>query len=409
MEAHSRVESSKLSSVYLRRMAQARISVNDTQDRILRGHPWIFANQIVKEEGSYEPGDVVQVYDARRRPLGQGYINPASLIRVRMLTEHVEERVNKEFMAARIERAWKYRQRMGYTGSCRVVFGDADFLPGLVVDKFNDVLSVQFLTLGMERWKDVVLGALQEVIKPEGIYLRNDVPIREKEGLGLDKGFHGKPFKTDLLIDENGLKLHVDVAHGQKTGHFLDQVQNHAEMARISKGRRVLDCFTHTGGFGLHAAHYGAKEVLGLDISEEAVTQATRNTATNQLKDCRFKVANVFDHLTELSRTGEQWDVIVLDPPAFAKNRGAIDNAYRGYKEINLRALKCIPSGGFLVTCSCSQHMTPDLFRKMVAEAARDAGRRVREVYYGTQPPDHPILWGVPESHYLKCLMLEVI
>ncbi|MBL7952759.1 MAG: class I SAM-dependent rRNA methyltransferase [Flavobacteriales bacterium] len=390
-------------------MAQARISVNDTQDRILRGHPWIFANQIVKEEGSYEPGDVVQVYDARRRALGQGYINPASLIRVRMLTEHVEERVNKEFIAGRIERAWKYRQRMGYTGSCRVVFGDADLLPGLVVDKFNDILSVQFLTLGMERWKDVVLGALQEVIKPEGIYLRNDVLIREKEGLALDKGFHGKPFKTDLLIDENGLKLHVDVAQGQKTGHFLDQVQNHAEMARISKGRRVLDCFTHTGGFGLHAAHYGAKEVLGLDISDEAVSQATRNAAANALKDCRFKVANVFDHLTEMSRTGEQWDVIVLDPPAFAKNRGAMDNAYRGYKEINLRALKCIPNGGFLVTCSCSQHMTPDLFRKMVAEAARDAGRRVREVYYGAQPPDHPILWGVPETHYLKCLMLEVL
>lgn len=390
-------------------MAQARISVNDTQDRILRGHPWIFANQIVKEEGSYEPGDVVQVFDAKRRPLGQGYINPASLIRVRMLTEHVEERVNKEFIAGRIERAWKYRQRMGYTGSCRVVFGDADFLPGLVVDKFNDVLSVQFLTLGMERWKDVVLGSLWDLIKPEGIYLRNDVPIREKEGLELNKGFHGKPFKTDLLIDENGLKLHVDVAQGQKTGHFLDQVQNHAEMARISKGQRVLDCFTHTGGFGLHAAQYGAKEVLGLDISEEAVKQATRNAATNNLANCRFEVANVFDHLTELSRTGKQWDVIVLDPPAFAKSRGAIDNAYRGYKEINLRALKCIPSGGFLVTCSCSQHMTPDLFRKMVAEAARDSGRRVREVYYGTQPPDHPILWGVPETHYLKCLMLEVI
>ncbi len=390
-------------------MAQARITVNDTQDRIFRGHPWIFDNQIVKEEGSYEPGDIVQVFDARQRPLGQGYINPSSLIRVRMLTEHVEERVNKEFIAGRIERAWKYRQRMGYAGSCRVVFGDADFLPGLVVDKFNDVLSVQFLTLGMERWKDVVLGTLQEVVKPAGIYLRNDVPIREKEGLELNKGFHGKPFKTDLLIDENGLKLHVDVAGGQKTGHFLDQVQNHAEMARISKGQRVLDCFTHTGGFGLHAARYGATEVLGLDISEEAVKQATRNAATNGLAHCRFEVANVFDHLTELSRSGKQWDVIVLDPPAFAKNRGAIDNAYRGYKEINLRAMKSIVGGGFLVTCSCSQHMTPDLFRKMVAEASRDAGRRVREVHYGTQPPDHPILWGVPETHYLKCLTLEVI
>jgi 23S rRNA (cytosine1962-C5)-methyltransferase len=390
-------------------MAQARITVNDTQDRIQRGHPWIFANQIVRDEGTYEPGDIVQVFDARNRPLGQGYINPASLIRVRLLTPQVDVRVNKEFIAGRVQRAWEYRQRMGYRGSCRVVFGDAHFLPGLVVDKFNDVLSVQFLTLGMERWREVVLETLASVIGPQGIYLRNDVPIREKEGLSLEKGPHGKAFKTDLLIDENGLKLHVDVAEGQKTGHFLDQVQNHAAMRGISQGQRVLDCFTHTGGFGLHAAYYGAKTVLGLDISEDAVAQATRNAEVNGLKECRFAVANVFDHLTEMSRKGEQWDVIVLDPPAFAKSRGAIDNAYRGYKEINLRALKCIPSGGFLVTCSCSQHMTPDLFRKMVAEAARDAGRRLREVYCGAQPPDHPILWGVPETHYLKCLMLEVV
>lgn len=396
-------------------MAQARITINDAQDRIHRGHPWVFATQIVKEEGSYAPGDIVQVFDARNRPLGQGYINPASLIRVRLLTPHVDERVNKEFIAKRIERAWAYRQRLGHTGSCRVVFGEADFLPGLVVDKFIDtrspgrvVLSVQFLTLGMERWKEVVLDALTTAIVPQGIYIRNDVPIREKEGLPLHKGFHGKPFDTELLIDENGLKLHVDVAGGQKTGHFLDQVQSHAAMQRISKGHRVLDCFTHTGGFGLHAAHYGAREVLGLDISEDAVAHATRNAAANGLKDCRFAVANVFDHLTDMSRRGEQWDVIVLDPPAFAKSRSAIENAYRGYKEINLRALKCIPNGGFLVTCSCSQHMTPDLFRKVVADAAHDAGRRLREVYQGTQPADHPILWGVPETHYLKCLMLEV-
>ncbi len=383
--------------------------MNDTHDRILRGHPWVFGNQITNEEGPYEPGDIVQVFDAKGRPLGQGYINPASLIRVRMLTPHVEERINSAFIATRVERARKYRQRMGYTGSCRMIFSEADQLPGLIVDKFNEVLSVQFLTLGMERWKEVILVALMEVVKPTGIYIRNDVPIREKEGLELYKGFYGKPFPTDLLIDENGLKLHVDVGEGQKTGHFLDQVQNHAQIARISAGQRVLDCFTHTGGFGLHAAKYGAAEVLGLDISSDAIAQATRNAATNELKNCRFQVANVFDHLTEMSRKGQQWDVIVLDPPAFAKSRGAIDNAYRGYKEINLRALKCIPSGGFLVTCSCSQHMTTDLFRKMITEAARDAGRRLREVYIGGQPPDHPVLWGVPETHYLKCFMLEVL
>lgn len=394
-------------------MAQARLYVNDTNDRIHDGHPWVFANQVVREEGAYVPGDVVQVYDQRKRPLGQGYINPASLIRVRLLTPHIEERVNKEFMRGRIEQAWRYRQRMGYTGSCRVIFGEADGLPGLVVDKFNNVIALQFLTLGMERWRDVVIDALQELIEPEGIYLRNDVPIREKEGLALEKGFHGKAFKTDLVITEGdgtegGVKMHVDVAGGQKTGHFLDQVLNHAAMRRISAGMRVLDCFTHTGGFALHAARYGAKDVEGLDISEEAVAQATRNAALNGLANCRFSTANVFDFLTEASRTGKQWDVIVLDPPAFAKSRGAMENAYRGYKEINLRALKCIPNGGFLVTCSCSQHMTPDLFRRMIAEAARDAGRRLREIYYGTQPPDHPILWGVPETHYLKCLMFDV-
>ncbi|HPF91310.1 MAG TPA: class I SAM-dependent rRNA methyltransferase, partial [Flavobacteriales bacterium] len=307
-------------------MAQARITVKDTQDRILRGHPWVFANQITAEEGEYAPGDVVQVLDAKRRPLGQGYINPASLIRVRMLTPHPEERVNTAFIAARIEQAWRSRQRLGLTGSCRVVFGDADFLPGLVVDRFVDVadggrsvLSVQFLTLGMERWKDVVLETLATVLAPDGIYIRNDVPIREKEGLEQWKGFHGKPFSSDLVIEENGLHLHVDVAGGQKTGHFMDQVLNHAAMQRISKDRRVLDCFTHTGGFGLHAAAYGAKKVLGLDISEEAVVQATRNAVANKLDVCTFKVANVFDYLTEASRAGNEWDVIVLDPPAFAK------------------------------------------------------------------------------------------
>jgi 23S rRNA (cytosine1962-C5)-methyltransferase len=389
-------------------MPQARIFVNDNQDRIRHGHPWIFATQIVKEEGSYEAGDVVQVLDARRRPLGQGYINPSSMIRVRLLTTLMEDRVNKAFLRQRILEAWNYRAQMGCTGSFRVVFGEADLLPGLVVDKFNDVLSVQFLTLGMERWKDVVIEVLNEVVKPAGIYLRNDVPIREKEGLQQEKGPVGAAFNTDLIIDENGLKVHVDVAGGQKTGHFLDQVQNHAAMQRISKGKRVLDCFTHTGGFALHAAHYGAADVEGLDISAEAVAQAERNAALNQLTNVRFTVANVFDHLTVSSREGRQWDVVVLDPPAFAKSKSALENAYRGYKEINLRAMKCLPVGGFLVTCSCSQHMTPELFRRMVAEAAWDAGRRLREVYYGSQPPDHPILWGVPETHYLKCLILEV-
>lgn len=397
-------------------MPQARITVNDTQDRIRNGHPWIFGTQVLREEGSYEPGDVVQVVDGRKRPLGQGYINPLSMIRVRLLTTDPQERINAGFMERRIAEAWAHRRRMGYTSSCRVVFGEADRLPGLVVDRFCDVsgtghsvLSVQFLTLGMERWRPVVLKALQEHLQPTGIYLRNDVPVREKEGLPLEKGFAGHPFPTALIIAENGLHLHVDVADGQKTGHFLDQAQNHAAMQGISKGQRVLDCFTHTGGFALHAARYGAADVEGLDISAEAVSLATRNAALNELENCRFTTANVFDHLTDASRRGSQWDVIVLDPPAFAKSKGAVENAYRGYKEINLRALKCLPPGGFLVTCSCSQHMTPELFRRMVREAALDAGRTLREIHYGTQPPDHPILWGVPETHYLKCLVLQAL
>lgn len=397
-------------------MSQARITINDTHDRIRKGHPWVFGNQVVREEGDYAPGDIVQVVDARREPLGQGYINPASLIRVRMLTARSHERVDEAFIRARIERAWRFRQRMGRSTSCRVVFGESDGLPGLVVDRFVDVsreghagvLSIQFLTLGMERWRETVLDTLEELLKPEGMYLRNDVPIREKEGLEQERGFIGHTFPTDLVIEENGIRMHVNVAGGQKTGHFLDQALNHAAMRSISAGARVLDCFTHTGGFALHAASYGATEVEGLDISADAVEMATRNAALNGLSNCRFTTANVFDFLTEASRNGRQWDVIVLDPPAFAKSKGAISNAYRGYKEINLRALKCIPDGGFLVTCSCSQHMGPELFRSMVAEAALDAGRRLREVYYGTQPADHPILWGVPETHYLKTLVLEV-
>jgi 23S rRNA (cytosine1962-C5)-methyltransferase len=398
-------------------MRQPRITINDTNDRIRKGHPWVFGNQVVREEGEYAPGDIVQVVDARREPLGQGYINPASLIRVRMLTARSHERVDASFIQQRIARAWRFRQQMGSPSSCRVVFGEADGLPGLVVDRFVDVtrpdhagvLSIQFLTLGMERWRDVVLDALLDLLKPEGMYLRNDVPIREKEGLDQEKGFIGHTFPTDLVIAENGIRMHVDVAGGQKTGHFLDQVLNHAAMKPISAGARVLDCFTHTGGFALHAATYGAAEVEGVDISADAVDLAARNASLNGLTNCRFKTANVFDLLTDASRGGRQWDVVVLDPPAFAKSRGAIANAYRGYKEINLRALKCIPDGGFLVSCSCSQHMTPELFRNMVAEAGQDAGRRLREVYSGGQPPDHPVLWGVPETHYLKALVLEVV
>lgn len=398
-------------------MAQARIIINDRQKRVLHGHPWVFGSQIEKLEGEAAPGDIVQVFD-HKGPLGQGYYNPASQIRVRLLTRDLSQPIDEGFFRERITRAWNLRQRtLPSASSVRVVFGESDGLPALVVDKFNDpgtgagasVLVLQTLALGMERWKDTIVSTLRELIQPHGIYERNDVPIREKEGLHQVKGFIGEPFDTKLTIEENELRFTVDVATGQKTGHFLDQRQNHAALRMISDGAEVLDCFSHTGGFGLHAARYGARRVLGLDISEEAVTLATANAALNGLADrCEFRAANVFDFLSEASRSGRQWDVIVLDPPAFAKSRATIENAIRGYKDINLRAMKCLPPGGFLVTCSCSFHMSPDLFRDTIARAARDAGRTLKEVYSGSQPPDHPVLWGVPETHYLKCIMVQV-
>ncbi len=387
-----------------------RLYIDDTRQRIRQGHPWVFDNQVLRFEGRPEAGGIVQVFDVKKGPLGQAYFNPKSKIRARMITKDLDEPIDAAFFKRKIEAAWSYRKRMGNTDSCRVVFGEADGLPGLVVDKFTDVLVLQTMALGMDMRKDDIVQALHEVLKPRGIYERNDAPVREKEGLELRTGFIGEPFETKLEIEENGLKMTVDVAGGQKTGHFLDQRLNHAAMTRISHQARVLDCFTHTGGFALHAAKYGAKEVLALDISEEAISAARANASLNGLeKRCVFKAANVFDYLADADKRGMQWDVIVLDPPSFAKSRGAMDGATRGYKEINLRAMKCLPPGGFLVTCSCSQHMTPDLFRDMVMSAARDAYREVREVYCGTQPPDHPYHWAIPETLYLKCLVLQVL
>ena len=384
--------------------------IDDTRQRIRQGHPWVFDNQVLRFEGRPEAGGIVQVFDVKKGPLGQAYFNPKSKIRARMITKDLDEPIDAAFFKRKIEAAWSYRKRMGNTDSCRVVFGEADGLPGLVVDKFTDVLVLQTMALGMDMRKDDIVQALHEVLKPRGIYERNDAPVREKEGLELRTGFIGEPFETKLEIEENGLKMTVDVAGGQKTGHFLDQRLNHAAMTRISHQARVLDCFTHTGGFALHAAKYGAKEVLGLDISEDAISAARANASLNGLeKRCVFKAANVFDYLADADKRGMLWDVIVLDPPSFAKSRGAMDGATRGYKEINLRAMKCLPPGGFLVTCSCSQHMTPDLFRDMVMSAARDAYREVREVYCGTQPPDHPYHWAIPETLYLKCLVLQVL
>ena len=392
-------------------MATAEIIIQDPHRRMLKGHPWVFGTQVLRVQGHVEPGDIVRVIDAKKGPVGQGYYNPASQIRVRMLTRSIDVPIDDGFFRERLRRAWDLRQRtMPGASSVRAVFGESDGLPALIVDKFNDVLVLQTLSLGIERWKETIVETLRELIKPRGIYERNDVSVREKEGLQQHKGFIGEAFDTRLTIEENDLKFAIDVATGQKTGHFLDQRLNHAAMRMISDGAEVLDCFTHTGGFGLHAARYGAKSVLGLDISKDAVELAKANAELNGLGDrCAFEAANVFDFLAEASRAGKRWDVVVLDPPAFAKNRASVENAVRGYKEINLRAMKCIPPGGFLVTCSCSFHMGADIFRDTVAKAAVDAGRIVREVYQGSQPPDHPILWGAPETHYLKTLILQVL
>jgi 23S rRNA (cytosine1962-C5)-methyltransferase len=388
-----------------------RLYIDDTRQRIRSGHPWVYDNQVLRFEGRSQPGGIVQVFDVKKGPLGQGYFNPKSKIRVRMLTKDLDEPIDGAFFRRKIKAAWDYRVRMGQPESCRVVFGEADGLPALVVDKFNDVLVLQTLALGMDRFKAEIVQALREVLHRAAFTSATTCPC------GLRKAWNrslvsdrSDPFDTQLTITENGLKFHVDMAEGQKTGHFLDQRLNHAALEHISKDARVLDCFTHTGGFALHAAKYGAKEVLGLDISEEAVALARSNATLNEMGEtCTFKAANVFDFFAGPVKDSGVWDVIVLDPPAFAKSRSALDNAVRGYKEINLRAMKALPPGGFLVTCSCSQHMQPELFRKTVADAARDAHRELREVYAGSQPPDHPVHWAIPETHYLKCLVLQVL
>ncbi|MBZ0206395.1 MAG: class I SAM-dependent rRNA methyltransferase [Flavobacteriales bacterium] len=389
---------------------RARLYIDDTRQRIRSGHPWVYDNQVLRSEGRPQSGGIVQVFDVKKGPLGQGFFNPKSKILARMLTKDLDEPIDAGFFRRKVQAAWDHRVRMGQPESCRVVFGEADGLPALVVDKFKDVLVLQTLALGMDRYKADIVAALHEVLAPRGIYERNDVPVREKEGLEQVTGYIGAEFDTDLIIEENGLRFAVDVAAGQKTGHFLDQRLNHAALEHVAQGARVLDCFTHTGGFALHAAKYGAAEVTGLDISEVAVGLANRNAALNGLEDrCTFKAANVFDFLSGPRNIGGHWDVIVLDPPAFAKSRSALDSAVRGYKEINLRAIKSLPPDGFLVTCSCSQHMVPELFRKTIADAAHDAHRELREVYSGGQPPDHPVHWSIPETHYLKCLVLQVL
>lgn len=389
-------------------MAKA-ILVKGKEDRVIYGHPWIFKSDIDKIQGNFEPGDVVDVYSSKNRFLGRGYCNPKSQITIRMLTSFHEE-INRDFLYKRISSAWEYRKKVADPDSCRVVYAESDFLPALIVDKFGDVLVVQTLALGIDRYKRDIVDILNEIIHPSGIYERNDVPVRELEGLDQRKGFLSPEFDTAVEMVENGVKFKVDVENGQKTGFFLDQKENRAALRPFVKGCKVLDCFSHTGSFALHAGYYGAREVIGIDISEHAVEYAANNARLNGLQDiCRFEAANTFDRLREYYDRNEKFDVIVLDPPAFTKTKNAVEGAVRGYKEINLRAMKIINSGGFLVTCSCSHHVDPELFMDIVYNAAIDSRRQVRLIEYRSQGKDHPVLLASEETEYLKCAILQVV
>jgi len=377
--------------------------------RIFNGHPWIFANEVERVEGDPAPGAIVDLYYGDGKFCGKGYFNQQSQIMVRLLSRDRNVEINENFFLQKIKQCWEYRQKLGYTENCRLVFGEADGLPQLIIDKFNDYFVIQTLALGIDLWKPALVKALETVFNPKGIYERNDVPVRELEGLPQHKGYLSQPFDTKIIINENGLKFHVDIENGQKTGYFLDQQDNRKAIQNIVKGADVLGAFTYTGTFEIHAGHYGAKSVLGLDISENAVTQANRNAALNGLQDVvKFEEANAFDVLKQWGKEGKKWDVVMLDPPAFTKSRANIQKAITGYKEINLRGMKLVKPGGFLVTSSCTNLVQADLFLQIIEMAAKDARRPIRQVTFNAQSADHPIAWGMENTHYLKFLIVEV-
>lgn len=378
-------------------------------NRILNGHPWIFANEVEKVEGTPVAGDIVEVFFHDKKFLGKGYYNAQSQIIVRLLTREKSIEINDDFFLNRLKKCWQYRQKLGYTENCRLVFGEADEIPQLIIDKFNDYFVIQTLALGIDKWKPALVKAIDQIFKPKGIFERNDVPVRELEGLPQQKGFLSAPFNTNILINENDLKFHVDIENGQKTGYFLDQQDNRKAIKNIVKDADVLGAFTYTGTFEIHAAAYGAKKVLGLDISANAVAQANKNAELNGLsRVVHFEVANAFDVLKQWGKEDKRWDVVMLDPPAFTKSRATIEKAITGYKEINLRGMKLLKKGGFLVTSSCTNLVNPELFLKTIELAAKDARRKIRQVLFQTQSPDHPIVWNMENTHYLKFLIVEV-
>lgn len=379
------------------------------EKRVEYGHPWIFKSDIQTTDGSCEPGTIVDVYSHKNKFLGRGYMNPKSQITIRMLTNTHEE-IDYGFLYKRIQAAWEYRKKVADINSCRVVFAESDFLPALVVDKFSNILVLQTSAFGMDQFKNEIADILKDLMKPAGIYERNDLSVRTLEGLEEKKGFLSEPFPTRVRMLENGIQFDVDVENGQKTGYFLDQKENRAAIRPFVKDAKVLDCFSHTGSFAIHAASFGAREVLGIDISEHAVDFAANNAVLNNLQDrCRFETANTFDRLREFYDQKESFDTIILDPPAFTKSRNSMEGAIRGYKDINLRAMKIIHSGGFLVTCSCSHHMDPEMFMDILYNAAFDAKRKVRLIEYRSQAKDHPVLLAAEETEYLKCAILQIV
>ena len=397
-------------------MYQTFVTLKKGEGRTLKaGGMWVYDNEIGSVTGSFENGDVVEVRDFDGYCMGCGFINMKSKITVRMLSRKKETVIDATFMEQRVRDAWNYRKETIDTSSCRVIFGEADFLPGIVVDKFSDVLVVESLALGIDKWKLTIVEALKKVMAEDGIairgvYERSDAKVRLQEGMERSKGFIGEPFDTKVEIIENGVKYIVDVEDGQKTGFFLDQKNNRAAIHRFCKDKKVLDCFTHTDPFALNAGIAGASSVLGVDASQLAVDQATENAKLNGLEDkVKFQCADVFELLPELEAKGEKYDVVILDPPAFTKSRNSVKNAVKGYREINVRGLKLVKDGGYLVTCSCSHFMEPDLFAKTIREAANGAHRRLRQVEFRTQACDHPILWAADQSYYLKFYIFQVV
>lgn len=374
------------------------------------GHPWIYTNEIEGYDGTYENGDIVEIYNFKNSFIGKGYINDLSKITIRMMTRDINEEIDETFFRTRLHNAWEYRKKVIDTSSCRFLFGEADFVPGLIIDKYDDYYVIQSLALGIDKYKDIVVKILQEDFEAKGVYERSDVKVRELEGMEQIKGFLTEPFNTKIQMIENGVKYTVDIENGQKTGFFLDQKENRHAIHKICKDADVLDCFTHTGSFALNAGVAGAKSVLGLDISQLAVDEATRNSELNGLSDIvKFECHNAFDVLPQWVKEGRKYDVVILDPPAFTKSRSTINSAVRGYKEINLRGIKMVKPGGFLITCSCSHFMNPDLFKDTIADAAKDARRMLRQVEFRTQASDHPILWNSDESYYLKFYIFQVV